>query len=147
MNQLPKEVVRFLDGEQLLQKQHDAMHFITVGESGYPYKAMLSIGEVLCIDPDKLRIGLWPQTTTAKNAVRTQKATLLLVLAPLAYDIQLELESFEQRQDMIIIDAVVKQVKVDQAPYAHLTSGVRYQLNDPEASIMNWIEKLTLLKN
>ncbi|WP_078392176.1 hypothetical protein [Shouchella patagoniensis] len=147
MNQLPKEVVAFLDGKQLEEKQHTAMHFMTVGKDGFPYKAMLSVGEVLSRGPSELRIGLWPSTTTVENTIRSKQTTLMLVLPPKAYDIQLLIKQVTEVEDLAILTGNVVHVKVDQAPYAKIKSSVVYELNDSEAAISNWEKKLNRLKN
>ncbi len=35
------------------------MHFVTIDDNGYPYKAMVSVGEVLCLTETQIRMALW----------------------------------------------------------------------------------------
>ena len=36
--------VEWLSGDQLEEKQHDAMQLLTVSEDGWPHQAMISVG-------------------------------------------------------------------------------------------------------
>ncbi|GIN11945.1 hypothetical protein SFC23_14650 [Shouchella clausii] len=144
---LPPAVAAFLNGEQLEEKQNEAMHFLTVDDNGFPYKAMVSVGEVLAYSKDRLRIALWSGTQTDNNAMRSKKAVLLLVTCETAFDIQLMLEPIGRQEGLALYEGRVLHVKADQAPYAKLESAVRFTLKDPDASLAHWRHKLELLKN
>lgn len=145
MNRLPDEVAAFLNGKQLKEKSHCAMHFVTIDEHGFPYKAMLSVGEVLCVNEAQLRLALWHGTSTAKHVKNAKKATLMLVLPPTAYDLQLEVTFLRHEEMSVLFEATVTNVKVDRAPYATLTSGVQYELHSVEQALELWKKKLELL--
>lgn len=40
---------------------------------------MISVGEIVALDSQELRIELWPNTSATFNIIRTNKATLMIV--------------------------------------------------------------------
>ncbi|WZY00552.1 hypothetical protein NSQ26_00480 [Bacillus sp. FSL W7-1360] len=143
---LPAPVRDFLNGEALYKKQHDAMLFVTVGADHFPYKAMLSVGEVVACDDSTLRIAIWTGTQSEKNALAFKKATLMLVWRQVAYDIQLQLERIQSFEQLTLFSGKVISVKADEAPYAVLESGVRYTLHEPEEIMTRWERIVTQMR-
>ncbi|SDB97301.1 pyridoxamine 5'-phosphate oxidase family protein [Shouchella lonarensis] len=135
---LPPPVRAFLNGEDLQEKQHDAMLFVTVGADGFPYKAMLSVGEVVALDESSLRMAIWTGTQSEKNALTAKKATLMFVWEQVAYDIRLQLERIATLEQLTLFAGEVISVKADKAPYAVLDSGVRYTLHKPGEALVRW---------
>ncbi|WP_059103320.1 hypothetical protein [Shouchella shacheensis] len=134
---LPQVLGQFLDGERLEDKQHDAMLLVTVGDDGWPYKAMISVGEVIA-KGEHLMLTLWPGTTTGNNIKRTGKATLMLVLEGKAFDLRLKLSQKKTPGKLDVFRGTIVGVKEDVAPYAQLHSGINYSLNEPEKELERW---------
>ncbi|WP_099301681.1 hypothetical protein [Bacillus sp. Marseille-P3800] len=143
---LPVEVEHFLNGKNLKEKTEIAIYFVTVNDEGFPYKALLSVGELLKMDERTIRIALWERSSSVLFAKKTKKATLLLVLPPKAFDILLELRYVRTEEGQAIFEGKVRQVKEDQAPYATIVSPVQFQLKNEKHTLDYWVTKQALLK-
>lgn len=78
---LPKEIIELLNGQDLEDKKHLVMMLQSITAEGYPHTAMVSVGEIVAIDSDNIRIALWPDTQTAQRLVETGKGSLVIVYA------------------------------------------------------------------
>ncbi|MEK4435158.1 pyridoxamine 5'-phosphate oxidase family protein [Paenibacillus sp. FSL K6-2862] len=147
---LNPEFVEWLSGDQLEEKQHEAMQLLTVAEDGWPHQAMISVGEILAMDPDTLRLALWPGTQTSMNMNRTGKATLIAVHEHKLLYVRLEIRALPPLKEAIHprdrYEAQVADVRVDHAPYAEITTGITFQLKDEAASISRWKETIAELR-
>ncbi|NUU80331.1 pyridoxamine 5'-phosphate oxidase family protein [Paenibacillus xylanilyticus] len=150
VKQLDLELVEWLSGNQLEGKQHDAMQLLTVSEDGWPHQAMISMGEIIAISPDKLRLALWPGTQTSMNMNRTGKATLIAVHEYRLLYVRLEIGVLPQLKESVHprdrYEARVVSMRVDRAPYADITTGITFQLKDEKASITRWKETIAELR-
>ena len=63
IEELDAELMEWLSGTNLEHKQHEAMQLLTVSEDQWPHQAMISMGEVIAINPHQLRLALWPRYT------------------------------------------------------------------------------------
>ncbi|MDO7906828.1 pyridoxamine 5'-phosphate oxidase family protein [Paenibacillus sp. JX-17] len=144
--QLPEALLHLLNGQHLEDKQHDAMMLQTVTEDGWPHNAMLSVGEVVALDNGRLRLALWPGTTTTGNLIRSGRALLVLVHEGTAYYIRLELQLLPELEQAMYprarFEAAVAAVREDVAKYAELRSGVTFALKEPEAVLPRWRDTL-----
>jgi len=140
--ELTPAVTDFLDGTDLKRKVGETILLVTVGESGWPHLAMLSVGEMLAISDTRLRVALWPGTNSGNNLVRTGRATFVLVLAGagiyIEADVTLEpqLEFEDGPLDSFLCS--VTRVLVDEVDYAALTSGITFELPDEESAVARW---------
>lgn len=71
---LSEELFELLDGNNIADKQHEAIILQMIGADMWPHTAMISVGELVAIDLRYLRLGLWAGTRTADNIIRTGKA-------------------------------------------------------------------------
>ncbi|WP_144559436.1 hypothetical protein [Shouchella miscanthi] len=143
---LPEQVQAFLDGSDLDQKKEMAMYFVTLDNEGFPYKAMISVGEVVALDETTLRIALWEHSKSASFTKQSKKAALFLVLPPTAYDLQLTVTYVRTEAGQVIFEGALKQVKVDLAPYATIVSSVQCRLKEEYQTVQQWSMKHKLLK-
>ncbi|KQL55688.1 MULTISPECIES: hypothetical protein [Bacillaceae] len=143
---LPKQVQAFLNGQDFDQKKELAMYFVTVDDEGFPYKAMISVGEVIALDETTLRIALWEHSKSASFTKQAKKATLFLVLPPTAYDLQLTVTYVRTEAGQVIFEGALKQVKVDEAPYATIVSSVQCRFKEEQQTVQQWSMKHKLLK-
>jgi hypothetical protein len=115
---------------------------ISVGPDGWPHVALLSIGEVVALPGLRLRLALWPASTTVGNLLRTGRATIAAVAAATAYRLRLEVVSRGSLEGpagpSAVFDALVVDVREDVAPYAVLESGIRFRLVDPDEVTARW---------
>ncbi|KRF53860.1 pyridoxamine 5'-phosphate oxidase family protein [Priestia megaterium] len=139
-------VYELLNGQDLMQKQHEAMMLLTVGEDGWPHTAMISVGEIIAINRKELRIGLWPNTSTTTNIIRTSKATLVLIYKGKAHYIQISLKRLEElptaRYPRERFSAKVVSSREDVAKYADITSGIKIELKNDKEVVERWHKTL-----
>ncbi|PAD39530.1 hypothetical protein CHH53_04780 [Terribacillus sp. 7520-G] len=144
--EISEELYELLNGSDLQDKQHEAMLFMTVTEDGWPHNAMVSVGEVVALDKENLRIALWPGTTTAKNCIRTKKATLVSVYKGKVFYVRLALSPLgvlaDAKHPLERFAAKVIFYKEDTAKYAEITSGIHIDLKDPESVLDRWKETI-----
>ncbi|MEC0127964.1 hypothetical protein [Paenibacillus pabuli] len=142
--------LEWLSGDHLEQKQHEAMQLLTVSEDAWPHQAMISMGEVIAISPTRLRLALWQGTQTSMNMSRTGKATLIAVHEQSLLHIRLEVSPLSQIRETMVprdrFEAEVVNVRVDQAPYAEITSGITFQLKDESEAMARWKETIQELR-
>ena len=117
---------------------------LTVSE-GWPHQAMLSVGEVVALDESRLALALWPQSSAARALATDGRATLTLVLPPTSFALRVDAVAAGEIETPLAghrarFTATVVAAASDTAPYATLTSGVRFSLNDPGAVVARWRE-------
>ncbi|MFU1793772.1 pyridoxamine 5'-phosphate oxidase family protein [Paenibacillus azoreducens] len=148
-SELSGELYELLNGRDLDTKQHEAMMLLTVTEEGWPHTAMISVGEVIAVDSKRLRLAIWPDTTTTNNMIRTEKATLALVYGGAAHNIKLALRRLPELPDAQHprerFEAEIISARSDVAVYADLTTGIQIDLKDESSVIERWRETLTEL--
>lgn len=140
---LPDEVINRLSGDDLAAAIGFTVLLLTATAEGWPHMAMLSLGEVVVVDPGTIRLGLWPNSTAANNLARREKGTLNFVADERSYSIRVDARllgilDIEQAGTRACFDGTVDAVGIDTAPYAVLESGVRYRLNDPASTLSIW---------
>ncbi|WP_433752639.1 pyridoxamine 5'-phosphate oxidase family protein [Paenibacillus amylolyticus] len=150
IEELDAELMEWLSGTNLEHKQHEAMQLLTVSEDQWPHQAMISLGEVIAINPNQLRLALWPGTQTSMNMSKTGKATLIAVQGHRLLHIPIEVERLPEMKGAVHprdrFEAQVLHVRVDHAPYAEITSGITFQLKDELGAITRWKETIEELR-
>ncbi len=109
---------------------------------------MLSAGEILAVDPKRLRFVISPQSTTTKNIERTGRVTFALVHDHALWEIRLSAKRAGEGTvgyNTAIFAADVLSVRVHSVPYAEVTSGVSYRLKEPEVVLKRWVDQLKAL--
>lgn len=144
--EISTEVYELLNGQDLTDKQHEAMMLLTVGEDGWPHNAMISVGEIVAVNLTELRIGLWSNTSTTANIIRSNKATLVLIYKGKAHYIRLSLERLEElpnaRYQRERFSAKVISAREDVAKYADITSGIKIKLKNNKEIVERWNQTL-----
>lgn len=146
---LPPALLTLLDGSLPESHRHQAIRLSSVGENGWPYAAQLSLGEIIACSPGELLFAIWPESTTTRNLKRDGRITLALVLNDAVVEIQaLAVPCPETLTDLnlAVFRAEVKQVIAHRAPYATVTSGLTFSLNDEAAALARWREQIAALK-
>ncbi|KOY13369.1 hypothetical protein [Paenibacillus xylanivorans] len=150
LTQLGPEWMKWFNGENLEQKQHEAMQLLTVSEDGWPHQAMVSMGEVIAVTPNLMRLALWSGTQTSMNMSRTGKATLIAVYQQSLLSIRLDVTLLPALMEAVHprdrFEAQVINIRVDHAPYAEITSGITFQLKDESGAITRWGETIEELR-
>ena len=142
---VPPALVELLNAEP--RAEGTAILVLTVREDGFPHQAMVSIGELAALDSGRLALALWPDSTTAANLKRTNALTLAVVIGATSYSIRATAQQREDVGRLAGFELTVVGANADEAPYATLTSGVRFRLNDPDEVLARWREVREALEN
>lgn len=142
-NALPEAIRPLFEGKDIGTLEGLTFLLLTSTPEGWPYLAMLSVGEVIATGPSELRLALWPNSTTTANLTESGKATLTLVHEATGYSIRVLTRRgtdlhLGQYGLLAFFEATVEDVLVDVAPYAELTSGVTFRLKDPGQVLPRW---------
>ncbi|MBX9956791.1 pyridoxamine 5'-phosphate oxidase family protein [Peribacillus simplex] len=144
--EIPEEIFDLLNGKELVNKQHEAMMLLTISEEGWPHTAMISVGEIVAVSRKELRIGLWPDTSTTANVIRTHKATLILFWKGKAQYIRLSLEKLKELPNVqykrVRFHAQIVEAREDMAKYAEIRSGIKIDLKNPKEVVERWSETI-----
>jgi hypothetical protein len=144
--EMPEEIFDLLNGKELVDKQHEAMMLLTISEEGWPHTAMISVGEIVAVSRKELRIGLWPDTSTTANVIRTHKATLVLFWKGKAHYIRLSLERLKELPNIqykrVRFHAQIVEAREDMAKYAEIRSGIKIDLKNPKEVVERWSETI-----
>jgi hypothetical protein len=130
--------------EELAQDDNEGftMSLLSVRPDGWPHQALLSVGEVVMLEPGTVRVGLWPEGTAAVNLARRGQATLCAIANKTAYAVALELTGRGRvgldSGDLEVFDGAVMDARTSVAPYADLLHGPEFRLHDPNATIARW---------
>lgn len=146
---LDPDLMALLDGTDLGAKVGETILLLTVSETGWPHVGMLSVGEVLATDPDRVVIALWQGTRTGSNLLRTSKGTLALVHRGAGYYIELSVTGAGPVEvDETTLDSFscsVTRVLKDEVDYATLTTGIRFELPRKDEVAARWERTMTVL--
>lgn len=139
---LSPDILELLNGKKLIDKQHEAFMLLTVSEDGWPHTAMISVGEIVAVNPQELRLGLWKGTSTTANITRTKKATVVLVFNGKAHYIRISLEKLQElsatSHPRVRFLAKVVSFREDVAKYADISSGVKIELKNSSEVVERW---------
>lgn len=148
--QLDAELLEWFSGNNLENKQHEAMQLLTVTDGQWPHVAMISMGEVVALSPNGLRLALWRGTQTSMNMMETGKATLIAIHGQRLLHIRLEVQLLPELTNAVHprdrYECKIRHIRIDQAPYAEITSGITFQLKDETATLIRWVDTIEELK-
>lgn len=149
---LQDDVLGQLNGDDLGGTIGFTVLLLTTTPDGWPHQAMLSLGEIVIVDPATIRLGLWASSTATENLVSRRRAMLSFVANARSYSIRVRARLIEN----VVIEgagrracfvASVETVGIDMAPYATLESGVRYRLSAPSETLALWQRTRETLAN
>ncbi|WP_366289023.1 pyridoxamine 5'-phosphate oxidase family protein [Paenibacillus sp. AN1007] len=150
MDQLDAALLEWFSGSNLESKQHEAMQLLTVTDGQWPHLAMVSMGEVVAMSPSRLRLALWQGTQTSMNMMETGKAALIAVHGQRLLHVRLEVRLLPELADAVHprdrYECNILHIRVDQAPYAEITSGITFQLKDTNGALARWAAAIEDLK-
>ena len=147
--QLPASLLTLLDGSLPSHYRHQVICLSSISENGWPYDAQLSCGEIIALSATQIRFAIWPGSTTAANLIRTGKASLTLVQDGAVIAIQALAEKRPEtitEQQLAVFDLTLQRVITHRAPYAVVTQGITFTLNDEDATLARWRQQVTQLK-
>ncbi|HLG72996.1 MAG TPA: hypothetical protein VK009_21460 [Chloroflexota bacterium] len=127
-NELPAELLRDLNGEDLPSKWSKTIPLVTIDGGGFPHFAILSYGEIIATGPSELRIGLYPNSTTTRNIQARPQIGLLIVLGDSVYYVKGKATE-KPAENTVRFDVAVEQVLVDNEPGARITGGIGFEMS------------------
>ena len=144
------KLMALLDGDNLDSKVGETLLLLTVSETGWPHLAMLSVGELLAVGPDEVRIALWKGTQTGNNLRRTSKGTLALVYGGAGHYIELRVTGTGRldvgRVTLDRFSCKVVKVLTDVVGYATLTTGIRFDLPRQDDVVARWERTVSAMR-
>lgn len=139
---LTDDLKDLLNGKQLAQKQHIAMVLQSITSEGYPHSAMVSVGEVIALDSEHLRIALWPQTHTSISLAEKRKSNLIIIYNNMVSYLELDITLLPSLDNEVYertrFEATIKSIRQDIAKYADITSGITVEMHEPEQVLNRW---------
>jgi hypothetical protein len=150
-SELPSELRGLFDGADLVSGEGLTILLLTSTQDGWPYQAMISVGELLAVDARRVKLALWPSSTATENLTRSGKATLTLVHQGIGYALRClarrgaDLE-VEPGGPLAYFELQIEDILEDAVSYATLTSGVTYKLNEPEKVLPRWMATVAALR-
>lgn len=148
---VPPALRAILDADDLVASEGFTLQLLTVRDDGWPHAALLSVGEVIAVDEHRLRLAVWPSSTSAANLAARAQATLAAVLAPTSYLLRVSAAPLAPLETelggrLAAFEATVDAVAADEAPYAVLEAGIRFRLSAPDATLPRWAETRRALR-
>jgi hypothetical protein len=148
---VPDALRAVLESDDLAGSEGFTLQLLSVRADGWPHAALLSAGEVVVVDDDRLRLAIWPGSTTAANLAARPQATLAAVLAPTSYLVRVRLAPLGALETplggrLAAFEATVEAAAADEAPYAVLEGGVSFRLTAPESTLPRWAQTRSALQ-
>lgn len=148
--QLPPEVMAMLGGDDLQAGSGLTFTLVVTGQDGWPSFALLSVGEVLAMDAGTVRLALWPGSNTTAALTAAGKATMMLVGGDSVWYVHLAArrgpDISAEGMNRAYFECSVEDVLVDKVTYAKITSGISFELPDPDAVLGRWQRTIDLVR-
>jgi hypothetical protein len=145
---VPIAVAGYLDGADL-SKKTQALRLSTIDAAGWPHAALLSAGDMVALPSGRIRFALFPQSTTTENLARDGRLTLTLSLDGGMCELRLRarrLANSSPDVPLAFFEAEVDAARTHVAPYAKITNGIVFSLNEPEAVLPRWNRQIAALR-
>jgi hypothetical protein len=140
-------VAALVDGVDLEGKVGQTISLITVDESGWPRLALLSIGEAYSASGTDIKLALHADSDTTAALTASGRALLNTVLEATNYRIRVQVQRVDREPGpLAFFTGTVLAVDEDRVPYAELTSGITYSLNNEEAVVVRWQRQLAQMQ-
>jgi hypothetical protein len=146
---LPAPVAALINGLNLSDKVGHTIALIAVDDTGWPRVALVSIGEVFSATGTDIRLALHAGSGTTAALTESRRGLLTTVVDGTHYRIRVRTSRIrlDEADPLAYFDGTVVRVDEDRVPYAELTSGITYRLNDPAAVINRWSRQIDRLRS
>lgn len=139
---LPAPVMALLDGRNLEQKVGHTLLLVACEPEGWPRMAMLSVGEVLAVSDQEVRLALYADSGTTRALQASGKALLVTILDRVSYKIRLQGRAVAEDDAEVPADVQfvceVRRVDEDRVSYATVEHGIEFTLTDESAVLERW---------
>lgn len=150
-SRLPPEVMAMLAGDDLHAGSGLTFTLVVSGADGWPSFALLSVGEVLAVDEGTVRLALWPGSGTTAALTVTGMATMMAIGGDSVWYLHLAArrgpDLVASGMNRAYFECSVDDVLVDKVTYAKITSGISFELPDPEAVLGRWQQTIDLVRD
>lgn len=147
---LPDTFREALSGSDLQAQVGRTYILLTADEQADVSIALLSAGEILAVDDRRLRIALWPGTTTTRNLQRSGRGTIASIEHEHTYYVRIEArrgpDVHAASMNHAVFEAHVVEVLMDDVSYATIEAGIRFDLKDPAAVLGRWQSTVDALR-
>jgi hypothetical protein len=146
--ELPAQVARYLDGNDLLTKTQ-ALRLSTVDAEGWPHASLLSAGDMLALPSGGIRFVVFPQSTTTANMMRDGRVTVTLSLDGGMCELRMTCRRLAHGSSDIplaFFEGELIKVRVHKAPYAAVSGGVTFTLHEPQSVLPRWQKQIAAMK-
>jgi hypothetical protein len=146
---LPAPVAAVINGLDLTDKVGQTISLTATDDTGWPRIALLSIGEVLSATGTDIRLALHAGSGTTAAHTATGWGLLTTVVDGTHYRIRVRTSRIplDDADPLAYFHGTVVNVDEDRVPYAELTSGITYRLNDPVAVVNRWSRQIDRLRS
>jgi hypothetical protein len=145
---VPAELLRYLDGTDLLAKTQ-ALRLSTVDPAGWPHASLLSAGDMLALQSGRIRLAFLSGSASAQNLVRDGRLTLTVTLDGGMCELRLHARPIGPTPadlPLALFEAQAESARMHVAPYAVVTSGVTFALDDPQTVLARWRKQIEALR-
>jgi len=148
---LPETLLALLSGTSLAERVGLTFVLITDDEQRWPHVALLSVGELVCMDDHTLRAALWPNSTATANLTREGRGLLACVADGAGYYIRCGARRLDDlglgdEGQRAAFELPIEDVLEDAVAYATLTSGITFELTEPGSVVARWERTLQALR-
>jgi hypothetical protein len=142
---LPPPLLERLRGNDLAARVGTVVLILTPDGAGWPHPAMLSYGEIVAVDPFRIRLAVHRRSGTAENLRRAGLITLCFVEAGMAYYVKATVGSPQDpmagfpslaRFDATVETVLADEARADSEPGATVADGIRFTLGRPAAAVL-----------
>jgi hypothetical protein len=134
-----------LRGDELAARLGTAVLILTLDGAGWPHPAMLSYGEIVAVDPFRIRLAVHRRSGTADNLRRAGLITLCFVDPGMAYYVKARVGSPEDpmtgfpslaRFEATVATVLADEAREDSEPGATVVDGIRFALGRSAAAVL-----------
>jgi hypothetical protein len=143
---LPPAVASLVDGAGLAGKIGPTIVLTAVDGDGWPRQALLSAGEVLSVSGEDVRLVLYAGSRTTRALASSGRALLTVVAEAAVYKVCVEVTRVGAGDGPAYFAGRVVAVDEDRVGYARITSGITYELPDPQPVLLRWDRQLDQLR-
>jgi len=148
-NDIPSEVAAYLDGTDLLSKTQ-AVRVSTVDDEGWPHASLLSAGDLLAIPPARIRFLIFRESVTTRNLLRDERVTATISFEGGMWELRFRARRMAEASpdaSLACFEAMLETARFHAVPYASVTTGVTFALNEPEVVLPRWERQIRALRD